>query len=46
MQTFPTLYKRTSAGKVQIWFAEVDGDRYRTTSEGSLFISSHPYCCL
>tara|TARA_R110000822_G_scaffold5031_11_gene21844 strand:+ start:831 stop:2003 length:1173 start_codon:yes stop_codon:yes gene_type:complete len=32
MQTFPTLYKRTSAGKVQIWFAEVDGDRYRTTS--------------
>ena len=29
---FPTLYKRTSAGKVQIWFAEVDGDRYRTTS--------------
>ena len=32
MQTFPTLYKRTSAGKVQIWFAEVDGERYRTTS--------------
>lgn len=32
MQTYPTLYKRTSTGKVQIWFAEVDGDRYRTTS--------------
>ena len=32
MTIFPTLYKRTSAGKVQIWFAEVDGDRYRTTS--------------
>jgi DNA ligase-1 len=32
MTVFPTLYKRTSAGKVQIWFAEVDGDRYRTTS--------------
>lgn len=32
MKTFPTLYKRTSAGKVQVWFAEVDGDRYRTTS--------------
>lgn len=32
MVTFPTLYKRTSTGKVQIWFAEVDGDRYRTTS--------------
>jgi DNA ligase-1 len=28
----PTLYKRTSTGKVQTWFAEVDGDRYRTTS--------------
>jgi ATP-dependent DNA ligase len=27
-----TLYKRTSTGKVQTWFAEVDGDRYRTTS--------------
>ena len=32
MTIFPTLYKRTSAGKVQIWFAVVDGDRYRTTS--------------
>lgn len=32
MTVFPTLYKRTSAGKVQIWFAEVDGDSYRTTS--------------
>lgn len=32
MQTFPTIYKRTSAGKVQIWFAEVDGAQYRTTS--------------
>ena len=32
MTVFPTLYKRTSAGKVQIWFAEVDGERYRTTS--------------
>lgn len=32
MNTFPTLYKRTTTGKVQIWFVEVDGDRYRTTS--------------
>lgn len=32
METFPTLYKRTTTGKVQIWFVEVDGDRYRTTS--------------
>lgn len=32
MVTFPTLYKRTTTGKVQIWFVEVEGDRYRTTS--------------
>lgn len=32
MTIFPTLYKRTSSGKVQIWFAQVDGERYRTTS--------------
>ena len=32
MVTFPTLYKRTNTGKVQIWFVEVEGDRYRTTS--------------
>lgn len=32
MTTYPTLYKRTNTGKVQIWFVEVDGDRYRTTS--------------
>lgn len=28
----PTLYKRTSTGKVQQWVIEVDGDKYRTTS--------------
>ena len=32
MQTFETLYKRTSTGKVQVWFMEVDGVRYRSTS--------------
>ena len=32
MNTYPTLYKRTSSGKVQVWFMEVDGDRYRSTS--------------
>lgn len=32
VNTYPTLYKRTSSGKVQIWFMEVDGDRYRSTS--------------
>lgn len=32
MITHPTIYKRTSSGKVQVWYAEVDGERYRTTS--------------
>ena len=32
MIVHPTIYKRTSSGKVQIWFMESDGDRYRTTS--------------
>ena len=32
MHKYQTIYKRTSTGKVQIWFAESDGDRYRTTS--------------
>lgn len=27
-----TLYKRTSTKKIQIWYAEIDGDRFRTTS--------------
>ena len=29
---YPTLHKRTTTGKIQIWFMEVDGDKYRTTS--------------
>jgi DNA ligase-1 len=32
MQVFDTLYKRTSTGAVQIWFMEVDGEKYRSTS--------------
>lgn len=32
MRTFATLYKRTSAGKIQTWFMEVDGAMYRSTS--------------
>lgn len=28
----PTLYKRTSTGKIQIWFVEIDEALYRTTS--------------
>ena len=29
---FPKLYKRTSAGKIQMWHIEVKDDSYRTTS--------------
>lgn len=29
---YPTLYKRTSTGAIQIWKREVDGSRYRTIS--------------
>lgn len=33
---FPELYKRTSTGKIQTWFGEVEGGKYRTTS-GQLY---------
>jgi len=29
---YETIYKRTSSGKVQVWTAEVEGDKYRTIS--------------
>ena len=32
MKTYPTLYKRTSTGAIQVWFMELDGSLYRTTS--------------
>ena len=32
MKKFPTLYKRAKTGKVQLWFMEVEGNKYRTTS--------------
>lgn len=32
MTTYPTLYKRTTSGKVQTWFMEIEDDRYRSTS--------------
>jgi DNA ligase-1 len=32
MIKFNTLYKRSYGGKVLVWFMEIDGDRYRTTS--------------
>ena len=32
MKTYPTLYARSSGGKVLIWFMEQNGDSYRTIS--------------
>lgn len=32
MQTFETLYKRDSKGKIREWYMEVEGDSYRTVS--------------
>src|SRR6478736_1590265 len=32
MHTRETIYKRTSAGKVQIWYGELDGNKFRTVS--------------
>lgn len=32
IKTFDTLYKRTNTGAVQIWFMEVEGEKYRSTS--------------
>ena len=29
---YETIYKRTSSGKVQVWTAEVEGNKYRTIS--------------
>lgn len=29
---FETLYKRTSTGAIQIWYMEVEGNKYRSTS--------------
>ncbi len=38
----PTLYKRTSTGKIQTWFIEIDGGSYRTTSgqQGGKLVTS------
>lgn len=32
MITYPTLYKRTSTGKIQTWFAEVEEGKFRSTA--------------
>ena len=31
-EQLPTLYKRTTVGKIQEWTIEVVGDKYRTIS--------------
>lgn len=40
----PTLYKRTSTGKVQVWTVKVDGDQYWTESgqQGGKLVVSKP----
>lgn len=44
---FPTLYKRTSTGAVQVWYQEVIGDSWRTVSDqfGSLKVVSGWHKC-
>lgn len=44
---FPTLYKRTSTGAVQVWYQEVIGDSWRTVSGqfGSLKVVSGWHKC-
>ena len=32
IKTYPTLYKKTNTGKIQVWFVEQNSDKYRTTS--------------
>lgn len=47
MHTRETIYKRTSSGKVQVWYGELEGDKYRTTSgqlNGKLNTSEWTVC--
>lgn len=42
-----TLYKKTATGAIQIWYQELDGDRYRTVSgqkDGKLVTSAWTVC--
>lgn len=32
METHPTLYKRDTLGNVRIWYMEIEGNKYRSTS--------------
>jgi len=47
MKTKPHLYKRTTKGNIQIWYAEIDGGSYHTISgqiDGKKTISSWTRC--
>jgi DNA ligase-1 len=47
MSTLPTIYKRTSAGKVQEWTIEIENDKYRAISgqsAGKKVISAWTTC--
>lgn len=44
---YPVIYKRTSTGAVQVWFAETEGNKFRTTSgqeEGKKTVSAWTVC--
>jgi DNA ligase-1 len=47
MQTFPTIYKRDTNGKIRVWFMELDESRFRTTAglkDGQLVTSEWTLC--
>ena len=47
MKTFPTIYKRTSKGQIQVWTIIADGDAYFTNEgiEGGKLTSNKPHNC-
>jgi len=46
-KTFPTLYKKTSTGKIQVWTLVVDGNTYYSKSgkEGGVITTAAPTVC-
>lgn len=47
MTTLPKIFKRTTTGKIQEWWMEIDGPKYRTISgqqDGKKVISEWTYC--
>ena len=45
--TLPTLYKRSSSGKIQLWTVEVDGDAYTVIEgySGGKLTQTAPHAC-